>query len=77
MLLEAMSPPTLVINESVSKISTDISFHLMNPFNEEFEAVKMAFTVIGEVEFELLEGYILIGNIKNAQFKVTELQTYF
>ena len=49
----------------------------MNPFNEEFEAVRTKFTVESELEFELLENFQLIGNIKKAKIDVTEFQTYF
>ena len=36
MLLEALSPPTIKISQGVSKLNMEASFHLMNPFNEEF-----------------------------------------
>lgn len=41
MRLEATSPPTIYITEGVSKLTSQASFTLMNPFNEEFSAVYM------------------------------------
>jgi len=49
----------------------------MNPFNEEFEAVSTRFNIDSELEFELLENFHLIGNIKKAKMEVTEFQTFF
>ncbi len=41
MLLEAVSPPKILITQGISKLTSEASFHLMNPFNEEFSAVYM------------------------------------
>ena len=77
MLVEALTAPSITITQGVSKVGCEGSFLLMNPFNEEFEAVRTKFTVESELEFELLENFQLIGNIKKAKIDVTEFQTYF
>lgn len=50
---------------------------VLNPFNDEFEAFYMKYTIKAVLEFELLEDFTLIANIKEAKIDVTEFETYF
>ena len=76
-MIEALSAPVITISQGVSKVKGDASFHIMNPFNEEFEAVYMKFNFDAELEFELLENFHLIGDIKKAKVEIQEFETYF
>lgn len=50
---------------------------LLNPFNEEFDAVSIKFKVFADFEFELLQDFQLTGNITDIVIEVTEFETYF
>ena len=77
MLVEALSPPSISIAEGVSKATVEVSVRLLNPLNEDFEALYMKIRSEAEVEFELLENYVLVGSIKDTQLEVLEFQTFF
>jgi len=60
-----------------SKAYFDASMRLLNPHNEEYDAVKARVVIIADFEFELLEDFTLVGNVKDIRFDVKEFQTYF
>lgn len=60
-LFEAMSAPKVHIRKTQSRVSFDISMRMMNPHNEEYDAVKARFSMMANLEFELLQDFTLAG----------------
>ena len=53
------------------------TLRFLNPFNDEYEAVVMICNMTGDVEFELLHDFTLIGNVTNLTLTLTEYEAYF
>ena len=45
---------------------------MLNPYNDEFEAFYLNYTIKATMEFELRADFTLIANIKEANIEVTE-----
>ena len=72
MLMEALSAPQIMISESISSASIEGNLRLLNPFNEEFEAVYMRFSIQASIQFELLEDFTLVAALQDAKINVSE-----
>lgn len=71
-LIEAMSAPVVHIRTDSSRAYFDMSVRLLNPHNEEFDAVKTRISIMANLEFELLEDFTLVGKIGNVMTEVKE-----
>ena len=49
MLIEALSSPKVKISQGVSSLTGEASLRLLNPFNEEFEALYMVLKIDAEI----------------------------
>ena len=65
-LTEAMAPPHFKISQSGSTMEAEVSLRILNPFNEDFDAVYMTMKLKAEIEFELLQDFLLILNVKES-----------
>ena len=45
---------------------------MLNPYNQQFDAVKARIIVNVSLEFELLQDFTLVGNVKDISTEVTE-----
>ena len=77
LLVEAMSSPKVKISHDVSSFTAEATVRLLNPFNEDFEAIYMVLKIDAEIQFELLQDFTLIANIVDSKLEVTEFETYF
>ena len=55
----------------------EASVRILNPFNENFDAVSMKMRVHADFGFELLQDFTLVGNISDVTLEVTEFKTFF
>ena len=76
-LFEAISAPTVYIRTDNSRLYLDLSMRMLNPHNEEYDALKARISIMANVEFELLENFTLIGKVKDVFHEVVEFKTYF
>ena len=76
-LIELLSSPVTTIRTDGTVAETKGSMRLMNPFNEEFDALSLNFNLKVDLEFELLEDFTIVGNVKEATCELTKLETYF
>ena len=77
LLIEALSSPKVQISHDASRFTAEASLRLLNPFNEEFEALYMVLKIDANIQFELLQDFTLIANIEDSKLEVTEFETYF
>ena len=47
-------------------MEAEASVRILNPFNEDFDAVYMTMKLKAEIEFELLQDFLLILNVKES-----------
>ena len=76
-LMEATKAPTVSIRQEASTLETEGSLRVLNPFNDEFEAFSLSYSIKAVVEFELLADMRLVANIKDAKIDVTDFITFF
>ena len=62
-LAEALAPPRIKISQSGSTMDAEAGLRILNPFNEDFDAVYMTMKLKAQIEFELLEDFLLILNV--------------
>ena len=76
-LAEALSAPVIEIHSNQTKTNFEARLRLLNPLNEEFDAVQINMRLEADLEFELLEDFTLLANITDINLEVTQLQAYF
>lgn len=65
------------ISEDLSTVETDAVIRILNPFNEEFDAIKIWFRMRCDIKFEVTFDFTITGSISNLNINATTMEQYF
>lgn len=78
MLLQSQDPaPKIKITQNKTVIEADVSLHIKNPYNIEYDASVVKSKLEIDLVFEVQENFNLTGKVKNITFTVQDMQNYF
>lgn len=69
--------PKINISSGISKVSSSAIMDFMNPYNTDYQTVSLDINLEADVEFALLEGFVLAGSISNIKMTVRNMRAYF
>jgi len=74
---ESLAPAKIEISSGVSKVSAPARLGFLNPFNEDYQTVDLTCKFEANIEFALLENFVLAGTVKDLNLTVTDMKVYF
>lgn len=75
--VNSVSDPQVKITQQGSTMKGKMSMRILNPFKEDFDIARLQLDYTFKIEFELTQGLILAGLIRDVTFTVTEMETFF
>jgi hypothetical protein len=69
--------PTINISSGISQINGSAVMDFMNPYNTDYQTVSLNISLEANVEFALLENFVLAGSISDIKLTVMDMRAYF
>ena len=74
---QSESEPKIEISSGISKITAKSSLSFLNPYNNDYETVQLSCNFSANIEFALLENFVLAGQVSDIKLAITDMKVYF
>jgi len=75
--MKTITVPKIDISDEQTTVTAEVDLRFLNPYNTEIHAMLLHANLTAKLQFELVDGFVISGEIQDLQLKVTEFKSYF